>query len=629
MLKRLFALLLILTLVLSTLSACVSVAEISTSKTRKEKEDPTEEDTLPEQEEPDDALVLEICRRTEMQLLTSAVAFDGYYGYLGGTPAYYGNVDGDPEPELLFGSNCLYFDFTDEGRKTNIQYTPSGYAYFLDKDRNFYYSYGGGDIAIHKPDGTYISQEDGQTFYPYDNAITFGTAHVYSDHPLYYFNGEEVSKAEYDKQWSELGMSALADQSLPFVAYNYDGAYADALVQQLDAYFSEEFERYQGTFTGDFDNDGIEETLLIVENFAEPWFKDIMAKEDPMFKGLAAETISLVRDRLGFILIDPQGEQVQVRTHCLEGGDTVVDGGELTVKDNVICVGDLPTYMPVDPTAISYYKSQLEPLADANDWLDLTVQEVSVTGNDLPDFLCTYKKDGKVYVAVMIIRNGYVTQVYAEPLQDDTFIITQYNGKPAIFSYKHTTGQYEGKVYEDHYYCFMLFDRCGTLDIKQGENIASANGAIDEGTLNAFMDKLKQYLTDTQVFYDPYGISGTTVIPDGVTPPSLLDPEDTETTDPEKEMTKLEYWVENCHRMYLTEADLQGFSKEDCRIARNAVYAHSGRKFQDTTLTDYFNGYDWYSGVIDPNNFDQNILNDYQSDNLNLVIEFEKTMGYR
>lgn len=50
-----------------------------------------------------------------------------------------------------------------------------------------------------------------------------------------------------------------------------------------------------------------------------------------------------------------------------------------------------------------------------------------------------------------------------------------------------------------------------------------------------------------------------------------------------------EYKCPDSNVRYLTDADLESFSKEDCKIARNEIYARHGRKFNDEFLQEYFN----------------------------------------
>lgn len=90
-----------------------------------------------------------------------------------------------------------------------------------------------------------------------------------------------------------------------------------------------------------------------------------------------------------------------------------------------------------------------------------------------------------------------------------------------------------------------------------------------------------------------------------------------------------EYILKDSSSRYLTKDDLQGFSADDCRIARNEIYARHGRKFDDEGLQSYFNSCSWYQGTIAPSDFDETMLSDIEIANKNLIVEYEKEKGYR
>ena len=99
-------------------------------------------------------------------------------------------------------------------------------------------------------------------------------------------------------------------------------------------------------------------------------------------------------------------------------------------------------------------------------------------------------------------------------------------------------------------------------------------------------------------------------------------------TEPIEE-TPLLYWIEYCDSVYLTEDTLNGFDSDTCRLARNAIFAKSGREFDDKTLVQYFEQFEWYSPTINPEHFTNNMLNKYQQHNLEVIIAFEESRGYR
>lgn len=90
-----------------------------------------------------------------------------------------------------------------------------------------------------------------------------------------------------------------------------------------------------------------------------------------------------------------------------------------------------------------------------------------------------------------------------------------------------------------------------------------------------------------------------------------------------------EYILKDSSTRFLTKEDLQGLSAEECRLARNEIYARNGRKFDDEGLQSYFNACSWYHGTIEPNDFQETMLSEIESTNKNLIVEYEKEMGYR
>ncbi len=80
---------------------------------------------------------------------------------------------------------------------------------------------------------------------------------------------------------------------------------------------------------------------------------------------------------------------------------------------------------------------------------------------------------------------------------------------------------------------------------------------------------------------------------------------------------------------YVLKSELQEFTAEQCRLARNEIYARHGRKFDDEFLQDYFNSKDWYTPIIDSDEFEESLLNSYEIANRDLIVEYEKECGYR
>lgn len=94
-----------------------------------------------------------------------------------------------------------------------------------------------------------------------------------------------------------------------------------------------------------------------------------------------------------------------------------------------------------------------------------------------------------------------------------------------------------------------------------------------------------------------------------------------------QEVVTSEYVVENSDSVYLTREDLQYFTAEELRIARNEIYARHGRRFKDENLQAYFESCSWYNGVIEPDDFSEGLLNEYEKANVALLKKTENEIN--
>lgn len=90
-----------------------------------------------------------------------------------------------------------------------------------------------------------------------------------------------------------------------------------------------------------------------------------------------------------------------------------------------------------------------------------------------------------------------------------------------------------------------------------------------------------------------------------------------------------EYVLEGSDSSYLAKSDLFGMTKEECRLARNEIYARHGRIFEDEKLREHFEACEWYYPSIQPDDFKESMLNKYEVANRDLIIEYEEEQGYR
>lgn len=85
-----------------------------------------------------------------------------------------------------------------------------------------------------------------------------------------------------------------------------------------------------------------------------------------------------------------------------------------------------------------------------------------------------------------------------------------------------------------------------------------------------------------------------------------------------------EYILSTSSILSLNSAMLADLSDNNLWIARNEIYARHGRQFDNMYLQQYFNQCTWYEGKIPPQEFQEDILNQTERDNLQLLIASEK-----
>ena len=89
-----------------------------------------------------------------------------------------------------------------------------------------------------------------------------------------------------------------------------------------------------------------------------------------------------------------------------------------------------------------------------------------------------------------------------------------------------------------------------------------------------------------------------------------------------------EYILWDSDIRYLDERSLYGLSAEECRLARNEIYARHGRKFTDKNLQNFFDSCPWYHPVYEPSEFHDEWLSDIERANIALLKEAEERGGY-
>lgn len=84
-----------------------------------------------------------------------------------------------------------------------------------------------------------------------------------------------------------------------------------------------------------------------------------------------------------------------------------------------------------------------------------------------------------------------------------------------------------------------------------------------------------------------------------------------------------DYILAGSDSRYITKDEVENLSESDRRLAKNEIYARHGRIFDNEDLREYFESKSWYKGTVNPDDFDEKILNEYEKANIDLISSIE------
>lgn len=90
-----------------------------------------------------------------------------------------------------------------------------------------------------------------------------------------------------------------------------------------------------------------------------------------------------------------------------------------------------------------------------------------------------------------------------------------------------------------------------------------------------------------------------------------------------------DYIIPDSDRRYIDPSELVDFSRMEVRTAINELYARHGRKFTDNSIQSYFASKSWYVPKIDPDDFSEDVFNDFETKNKEVLVDWEINHGWR
>ena len=91
--------------------------------------------------------------------------------------------------------------------------------------------------------------------------------------------------------------------------------------------------------------------------------------------------------------------------------------------------------------------------------------------------------------------------------------------------------------------------------------------------------------------------------------------------DQQDETENSEYILPESDTRYVDQDEIDQLTKNEVRLAINEIYARHGRIFENSELREYFESKDWNDGTIEPEDFDEDVLNQYEKANVKLLAD--------
>jgi len=517
-------------------------------KTSKQAEISTQA-TLPEQKKMSQDALASAMEYTEYQMVASALAtedqekcLDTEWGSKNHTQTYLGDIDQDGHPELLHGMNAICFDMNGDDKGINFAegtgiYAGGGLKDIYITNMGMYYTHlfhfddlqvvVNGQVRYYEGTITYYDPLWGNTdsflmrktdSYKLSEDYTEQYFEPESDEDILYYreiNGQEVSADEWATYFEKNGIYKLTKKADEYTAYEYDAIYHDSIVNTLNNLFQEKYSGYRGMYTKDLNGDGLEEHLFLVTDYMTPWFENLHIPNNGAFFDpemgihLVNESLDTKQDRTALVIVQANGDKVQVKACSTFGNITQLDKENISYKNSHLIVGDKAIYMPAKMEDEQAILMGIEQYLSDNGFQNIFMKYDEIAESESEELFCISKKDGKWNIMIFVFLDGVPSLIYRHQLDNQACFLTKSKDQPAILLYKQNVTKNSQGIFENTYsyevHSLEIDGLAHVLDVQYftyDENVESAAQTSD------FFAKLNQYLTNISVVYDPFSLSG-------------------------------------------------------------------------------------------------------------------------
>lgn len=106
----------------------------------------------------------------------------------------------------------------------------------------------------------------------------------------------------------------------------------------------------------------------------------------------------------------------------------------------------------------------------------------------------------------------------------------------------------------------------------------------------------------------------------------VSEPDTTKSPDKKKSGS---YILEDSDTKIISKSEIEKLSENEMTLALNEIFARYGRKFKTPEIQAYFDKQDWYKGTTDPEDFDEDVINSTERENVSVILQVMEEKGYR
>lgn len=272
----------------------------------------------------------------------------------------------------------------------------------------------------------------------------------------------------------------------------------------------------RNVFYGDFDSDGLDENILLVEDLMDAWLESADGSDAQMdaCETLAGRTVCIYLDA-------DEDENLTVHSVCLPES---LDRVERAVWDNgmvhLVSDGQVWRFLASEcGLSMADYEKDTDALrricarqaAYLEDlgYTDVRMRLADVSAAPGREVLCCYDDGSGYTVVVYAVCSGRLQELYRKHGSEGSVYLVSHNGGEYLLDYSQDLS---GDYSQTYAYSLFRFDESyGRLVEDEDSLRVEANQG--GGTAGSrFFGKVNAYLESGDVCYDPYGLTGYTVM---------------------------------------------------------------------------------------------------------------------